>query len=226
MSEQFAVGEIYNNSMLDTLMCQAFYNPYITSIIQQFILGSAVYNYSNDEIKLMHEKKISHSTLYLLNIYEELEKWDIKSTSKNMKFFLIFQYFIERNMVPIGVYRGSKREITSKSYMSKYVFLMPEKNSLINIETDKIYVLACEDETEFSSKNNYRSRDITNTNSSFMKQLEKSNEFATKISESVRELVNTNQNYFKEGFSIKKLTDHTRKCLKKIFIDIYYYNLN
>lgn len=228
LSEQFAVGEIYNNSMLDTLMCQAFYNPYITKIIQQLILGSAMYNYSNEEIKMMQDKKINHSTLYLLNIYEELEKWDIKSNTKSMRFQLVFQYFIEKNMVPIGIYRGSKRELTAntKTYMSKYVFLMPEKNSLINIETDKIYVLACEDEADFAGKTHYRSRDITNTNSYFMKQLEKSNEFASKIVDSIKELVHSNQKYFKEGFSVKKLTDYTRQCLRKEFINIHDHNID
>ena len=223
LSEQFAVGEIYNNSMLDTLMCQAFYNPYITKLIQQLILGSAMYSYSNDEIKVMQDKKISHSTLYLLNIHEEMEKYNRTSSNKIMPYEEIFNFFNQKNMVPIGIYKGSKREATSntKIWMNKYVFLMPDKRAMINIETNKIYVLACEDETDSNGKNHYRSRDITNNNSYFMKQLEKSNEFATKILESVRELVNENQSYFKQSFSIKHLTDHTRQCLRKEFINIH-----
>lgn len=265
LSEQFAVGEIYTNSMLDTLMCQAFYNPYITKIIQQLILGSAMYNYTNEEIRQMQEKKISHSTLYLLNIYEELEKWDIASNTKILKYYKIFEYFIERNMVPIGVYRGSKSDIASndnqmdginnnlkdldydilhnvnnnnnfsktinkindsKKYsnlnsMSRYVFLMPDKDANINIEYDKIFVLASEDEKDISGKVYNRNKDITNTNSYFMKHLEKSNEHAFKLLESIKDTVNFNQDCFKKNFSIKKIINSTRQSIRKELVNIY-----
>ena len=37
LSPSFAVGEIFIGSMLDTLICQAFYNPFITNILKQLI---------------------------------------------------------------------------------------------------------------------------------------------------------------------------------------------
>lgn len=41
MSKPFASGEIYVSSLLDSLMCQAYYSPKITEILEQMILGSA-----------------------------------------------------------------------------------------------------------------------------------------------------------------------------------------
>ena len=41
MSKPFASGEIYVSSLLDSLMCQAYYSPKITEILEQLILGSA-----------------------------------------------------------------------------------------------------------------------------------------------------------------------------------------
>lgn len=40
-SEPFASGEIYISTMLDTLICQAYYNPFIISILDQMVLGNA-----------------------------------------------------------------------------------------------------------------------------------------------------------------------------------------
>ena len=41
MSRPFASGEIYVSSLLDSLMCQAYYSPKITEILDQLIMGSA-----------------------------------------------------------------------------------------------------------------------------------------------------------------------------------------
>jgi potassium large conductance calcium-activated channel subfamily M alpha protein 1 len=58
LSQPFAVGEIYISSMLDTLICQAFYNPYITDILQQLIMGSAGSNFSHGLKKKCKKKKL------------------------------------------------------------------------------------------------------------------------------------------------------------------------
>lgn len=218
-TDQFATGEIYNSSMLDTLMCQAFYNPFITNIIQQFILGSSLLNLSPKKMEEINKKKISFSSLYLLNIYEEFERWDVRNTSKNMTFQFIFWEFIERNMVPIGIYRGSKREVSQhKSFMNKYVFLMPNKNTNINIETDKIYVLACDEEIE---NKNSKGRDLSNMNNYFVKQLEKSNDQALKLNETLKDLIKLQTHFFKNEFSIKVITENTRLSLRSELAKIY-----
>jgi potassium large conductance calcium-activated channel subfamily M alpha protein 1 len=41
MSKPFASGEIYVSSLLDSLMCQAFYSPKITEFLDQMLMGQA-----------------------------------------------------------------------------------------------------------------------------------------------------------------------------------------
>ena len=41
MSKPFASGEIYVSSLIDSLMCQTYYNPKMSEILEQLILGSA-----------------------------------------------------------------------------------------------------------------------------------------------------------------------------------------
>ncbi len=50
MSEAFASGEIYVSTMLDSLICQAYYNPFITSILYQLIMGNAFETHSQKKL--------------------------------------------------------------------------------------------------------------------------------------------------------------------------------
>lgn len=223
LSEQFAVGEIYTGSMLDTLMCQSFFNPYITNILQQLILGSAAFTYSPDLIRKLQERKVIQSTLYLLNIYEELDKMGIKNLPNKIKYEVIFKYFIDRNMVPIGIYRNSKQSLTSnlKNLKNdKYVYLCPDRNTDIFIKNDKIYVLESEDENT-ENKLNYKSKEVSNLNNKNLKLIEKSNDLVTKLMINVKDLLAFNHECLKTSFSVKKVVDVTRMALRKEFAGIH-----
>lgn len=220
LSEQFAVGEIYTGSMLDTLMCQSFYNEYITDILQQLILGSASFSYSPALIKKLQDRKINQSTLYLLNIHEELEKMEIKNTSKKMNFSVIFNYFVEKNMVPIGIYRNSKSSSGSRSMKNdKYVYLCPLKDDEIFIEHDKIYVLISEDENQ-NNHNTIKQKAVALNNKN-LKLIEKSNDLAGKIVDNLKELLTFNYEALQTSFSVKKIVDLTRTSLRKEFVGIH-----
>ena len=53
--------------MLDTLICQTFFNPYLLSIIQQLMLGDASFKFPVDITnKLKHVKFIFSKDLYIL----------------------------------------------------------------------------------------------------------------------------------------------------------------
>ena len=59
LNPSFAIGEILIGSMLDTLICQAFYNPFITNILKQLIMGSAGSNFSLNFQNKLNEKRRS-----------------------------------------------------------------------------------------------------------------------------------------------------------------------
>jgi hypothetical protein len=221
LSEQFAVGEIYTGSMLDTLMCQAFYNPYITEILQQLILGSASFDYSPHLIQKLSERKITQSTLYLLDIYEEFQKMGKSDIPDRMPYSEVFNLFVENNMVPTGLYRNSKLINIDQSHKKdKYVYLCPNKTTTVNVKEDKIYVLASEEESSDYRVHN-KSKEATNFHNKNLKLIEKSNDLAVKLAEDIKELLLHNQECLKSTFSVKRITDIARLTLRKEFANVH-----
>jgi len=222
LSDQFAVGEIYTSSMLDTLMCQSFYNPYILNVLQQFILGSAASNYSPEVLKKLSDRKITQSTLYLLNIYEELDKFggEKKDLPKKMLYSAIFNKFAEKNMVPLGIYRNSKISDTRNSKTEKYVFMCPPKNTEIWIELDRIYVLASDEENP-ENKPILKARDNINFNKNNLKLIQHSNDLASTVLSNLKESVENSRENLKNQLSVKKITDSTRYSIRKELINQY-----
>jgi hypothetical protein len=94
ISTPFAAGEIYFSSLLDTLLCQAYYSPKITEILDQLIMGSV--NTSEQLAKIYKQFNLSQCSLTLVPVP------DIKKLS----FDNLFEYFVKvHNMIPIGVYK-------------------------------------------------------------------------------------------------------------------------
>eukprot|EP00347_Sterkiella_histriomuscorum_P011662 403371596 len=129
MSRPFASGEIYVSSLLDSLMCQAFYSPKITEILDQLIMGSA-------------------------NTPEKIPK-----KCSNLSFASIFESCLKHfNMIVIGVYKrhfddansngqnqGEPREFRNNK--KPYVWLHPPKFAELSIH-DELFVLCDKDPKE------------------------------------------------------------------------------
>lgn len=224
LTQQFAVGEIYTSNMLDTLMCQAFYNPYITNIIHQFLLGSAGINDSNEDIKQrLFDLKISQSTLYLLNINEELDKFGHRDLPKKMNYSSIFHKFAERNIVPIGIFRNSNI-VDVGNILEKYVYLAPPKETEVWIEHDKIYVLSFNEEGDDRGAV-YKPREVSNFNKNNLKLIQQSNDLASTVLSNIKETLDLSKHNLKNHLSIKKITEITRSSLRKELINTHE-NLN
>ena len=118
ISKPFAAGEIYFSSLLDTLLCQAYYSPKITEILDQLIMGSA--NTSEKLSKVYKQFNLSQCSLTSIDVP------DIKKLS----FENLFEYFVKvHNTIPIGVYKS-------------YVWLHPKEHNDNKITTnDKLFVL-------------------------------------------------------------------------------------
>jgi hypothetical protein len=216
LTQQFAVGEIYTSNMLDTLMCQAFYNPYITSIIHQFLLGSAVDNSSSSEVhQRILDMKITNSTLYLLNINEELEKFGHKDLPKKMNYSNIFYTFAEKNIIPIGIFRNSN--LFGLNKLEKYVYLCPPKETEVWIEHDKIYVLSYNQEGD-DHKSLYKNREVSNFHKNNLKLIQLTNDLATTALSNIKESLDLSKHNLSHHLSIKKITDITRSSLRKELI--------
>jgi potassium large conductance calcium-activated channel subfamily M alpha protein 1 len=218
LSQPFAVGEIYISSMLDTLICQAFYNPYITDILQQLIMGSAGSTFAHGLKKKMQEKKISQSTLYLLNINDELLRLGNRDFPKKVMYKELFEFFAKNNMVAIGINRNSARLSTLKNNKNdkRYVYLCPKYDAMVDIDHDKIYILASED--YFSThKLNDPYKNKNNTYYQFNKTsklIDKSNELVLDLAQGMKKLVEENSRSFSEAYSIKKVLNGLRSSMR------------
>ena len=223
LSPSFAVGEIFIGSMLDTLICQAFYNPFITDILKQLIMGSAGSNFTNNfQVKLM-EKKITQSTLYLLSINEELGRLGYRELKKSMKYKEIFDFFVKNNMVPIGLNRNSKKNSSNIKRKNKaYVYLCPKRDDIVEIERDKIYVLA--NENCFSRQKFKENEEKTNSYFQITKTsklIDKSNELILDLTQGVKKLINNNVQKIKQSFAIKRVINEVRDSMRNELSNIY-----
>ena len=91
----FAAGEIFVSPLLDSLMCQAYYSPKITEILEQLIMGSA-----NTPAYIMQQYRSLLLKKCSLNLVE------IPRSINSMQWGDVFENCVKfHNMIPIGVYK-------------------------------------------------------------------------------------------------------------------------
>ena len=144
-----------------------------------------------------------------------------------MSFKDLFNRFAENNMVPIGIFRNSKINSVNPNLNShkttkveKYVYLAPSKDTLIDIEHDKIYVITSQEETN-SSNNVENNKQKENVNLKNLKLLKHSNKLANNIVENIKNIIVSNQETIKNQLSIKRIVDTTRKALRNELVEVF-----
>jgi len=92
----FASGEIFVSNLLDSLMCQAYYNPKISEILEQLIMGSA--NTPRSIMQYYHMMNLSKCSLNLISIPQ---------ACTSMYFSDIFEFCVKSKpcKIPIAVYK-------------------------------------------------------------------------------------------------------------------------
>ena len=214
LSEAFASGELYISSMLDTLICQTFFNPYLLSIIQQLILGDASFKFPLEIMKKLKEKRIIQSSLYFIKIKDFLDKYKIEYYGKRMKFEILFGYFLDRNMIPIGIFKNPEK-ITKNN--QKFVFLAPSKNTLVEIDQDKVYVI-CNEEDDNHYINIANQNDYILSN---MRLVENFNELSIEFLNELKKTVEDSFVEFRNELSVKDLVNCTRSNLRNEFANVH-----
>ena len=210
LNEAFASGELYISSMLDTLICQAFYNPYILNIIYQLILGESTFRFPEKTLNRLNKHKFIKSSLNLYKIKDLLEKYRFSQempSSKKITFKIIFEFLVDKFMIPIGILRAPANNNTQQ-----YVFLAPDKDTIINIKIDKIYVISTnEEQIEEQNKNEqYSMTLIEKTNTIF-------NEMKDVTKKSIDEIISN----LREELSVKNIINTTRNALRNEFCFTY-----
>jgi hypothetical protein len=134
----FAAGEVYISSIIDTLTCQAYYNPHIVTIIHQLLTGGK--NTSNFTMRGICENVgLKSSNLWQMPVPERF----INRTFKEMFTELAEQ----ESLIALALYRLPG----ARDNDHPYVYTNPKPFTRLT-HRDKIFVLAMD------NINNYMSR--------------------------------------------------------------------
>ena len=128
---QFANGILFTSSLLDTIVCQAFFNVDIIDLILKFV------TFDGDHFSRSRKKdKISSSSLFQIDIPEGLE---------SRTFGALFKFLVQRQMVAVALYRGlfPGMKVGPKSNKLPYVFTNPPKDTEL-FSCDKVFVLSAQ----------------------------------------------------------------------------------
>ena len=144
-SPQFASGILLTSSLLDTLICQAFYNRSLVSIIQLFVSGVEIKDKQTIREQLLAgvggaaaPKKgvaaIVGSSLYQMKLPE----------SESVRTYgELFKSLTAQGIVPLGLYRGvfKNMQVGPKQNKLPYVFTNPPKETEL-FSCDRVFVLS------------------------------------------------------------------------------------
>ena len=126
----FSSGEVYINSIIDSLTAQAYYNKHIVTIVHQLLTGGK--NSGNNTIrKICEDVGLKSSNFW---------QGDIPEKFINKTFGELYDEFCENNMVILAIYRlpGARDNNTG------YIYTKPNVDTKIT-HRDKVFVLASND---------------------------------------------------------------------------------
>jgi potassium large conductance calcium-activated channel subfamily M alpha protein 1 len=213
LNQAFISGELYINSMLDTLICQAFYNPYIVNIITQMMLGESAFKFDEEKTNDLNKDKLLKSSLYLFKIKELLEKYKFENMASiiethQISFKSLFEFLIDNNKVPIGVLRNLDG-------IHKFVFLAPDTDTLIDIDKDKVYIISSEESSGLDDRNKNYSEKYS------IDLIEKSNAMLNDLAEKIKKDMDEINYRLQKDLNVKELIGITRVQLQKELINVH-----
>lgn len=141
---EFASGRVMTSSMIYALIPQAYKNPLAFTLFRGIVTGTN--SRQSNEGNHSHLLRSSHSAypcgLYQISIPSHFSgkvKYDLRCIWREqvVVFQEMFEYLLERKMVPIGLYRSSDVHISRHPY----VLTNPPPNLSLS-KTDQIFVLA------------------------------------------------------------------------------------
>ena len=109
----FASGEVYLSSLMDALICQTYFNPALSIVLKQLIIGDASKNKNKKKRKGNFDTDFSHvqiSNLYHIEVPKEFI---------GRKYSKLFDSLTTRRyIIPVGLYR--KVQVDLNAYKEKY----------------------------------------------------------------------------------------------------------
>ena len=138
---QFASGALLVSSLLDTLVCQAFYNRSIVSVIRLFVSGVEVRDRDALQAKILGKEIVAIKGVAALvgsSLYQ------MKVPDAHVRTYGdLFKSLSETGVIPLGLYRGvfKNMAVGPKQNKMPYVLTNPPKDSEV-FSCDKVFVLS------------------------------------------------------------------------------------
>ncbi|GAB9464211.1 hypothetical protein Gpo141_00001651 [Globisporangium polare] len=136
LAPSFASGNIFLSSVLDRIVCQRFYNPYITDVMESLASGSSAsylaggsegmsgsYSPSQEDAKQQQ-----HRRLFRIRVDEQFV---------GGKFLDVFMELLRLDMLAIGILRYPNPLLEN---LLPYVYTCPESETVLHAD-DKLFVL-------------------------------------------------------------------------------------
>ncbi|CAG8590132.1 19125_t:CDS:2, partial [Racocetra fulgida] len=127
-SPAFMAGTCFSLSMLDSIICQSFYQPHIVTIIEQMLFGAP-------PLHLLSGSTCpapSHSHFYQIPIHSFV----------GYRYGELFRSMVQKKVIPLGLYRTKKvKTVNGNEKELKYVYACPKSNVLLR-DDDKVFVLS------------------------------------------------------------------------------------
>ena len=136
----FAAGSVYTSSMLDTLICQSYYNPQITNVLGQLVAGSdprLIEEWNNSMSDHLDKiGKIEESHLFQIPVPQAF----FRKTYGELFAFLLN---MEEKVLPIGLFRGVWASLGQGPNGNRmpYVYTNPDSGTILD-KVDHVFVLA------------------------------------------------------------------------------------
>ncbi len=145
-SPQFAAGILFTSSLLDTIVCQSFYNPQIIKVVNKFVGSKGKESYNPSKTK-----HIKTGSLIQIPVPDGLESRTYGS---------LYKFLSQRDIIPLGLYRGvfPHMKLGPKANKMSYVFTNPAKDTEL-FSCDRIFVLSPNSAAIKTRNDNYRGLD-------------------------------------------------------------------
>lgn len=130
LAPAFACGHIMISSVLDRVLCQAFYNPYITDVIRALACGSFLPQNHSASFKNVP----SHDTR---DRFSQLRRVPLDAVHIGLPFMNVFLDLLAKRMVVIALWRATSSSLEN---LQPFVYTCPTPDTILHTN-DELFVL-------------------------------------------------------------------------------------
>ncbi|GMF11311.1 unnamed protein product [Phytophthora lilii] len=135
LTPSFAGGSVFLASLLNRIVCQAFYNPYITDVIEALANGSGSIKSTKRLAGASREAPSSSNASGIP--HRRLFNTDLEDEFVDGPFIDVFLDYISKEMLVIGIFRQTNSDLEN---LLPFVYTCPSPSTIMHSK-DRLFVL-------------------------------------------------------------------------------------